>query len=136
LRLAELSVPAHTGLLLLDEALEPVLDLQLVPSELTPAHLMPLLGDLAPLVTPELPLLLEQPQVLLSGPLALSDGEVQEVKPALPALLTVALGRAGFERLVEEFGHTGPFLGACLGNHFPEDLVLPLSPLNFGLRRG
>jgi len=110
--------------------------LQLIPSELTPAHLLPLLGDLAPLVSAELTLLLEQPKVLLRCPLTLPDRGVQEVKPALPALLPVALGRAGFERLVEELGHTGPFLGTRLGDHFPEHLVLPLSPLKFGLRRG
>ena len=51
-------------------------------------------------------------------------------------MLPVALGGCGFEGLVEELRHTGPFLGTRLGNHFPEDLVLLLSPLKFGLRRG
>ena len=134
--LAELPIAAHACLLLLDEALEPVLDLQLVPGELTSAHLLPLFGNLAPLVPAELPLLLQQPQVLLSGPFALPDRGVQEVKPPLPALLPVALGRACFERLVEELGHTGPFLSTRLGDHFPEDLVLPFRPQKFGLWRG
>ncbi len=79
---------------------------------------------------------MQKPQVLLRGPLALSDRGVQEVKPPLTALFPVALGGGGFERQVEELRYTGPFFGTRLRNHFPEDLVLFLGPLKFGLRMG
>ena len=92
------SPQAQAGFFLFDKAFETVFDLKLISSLLATASLLPLPGNLAPLVPSKLLLLLQEPQILLRCPFSFPDSRVQEVEPTLTALFPVPL--SCFESLI------------------------------------